>query len=336
MTERNAGYTIDACMTANPKISVITASKNGGRFLRQTLDSIAQQSFTDYEHVIADSASTDETLNILREYKNNGYNVRWISEPDRHTDEGLYKALQMARGEYIMLMCISDWYSDPDWFGKCAEVLDKDPEISMVYGPGKAVGTNGNFIDSTRENFSITHPPVKMDFFPFWLGTFTLCLELTWCVRADVFRKCFPKFEPTGYFLQNHAVFAFNYYFNVNGYLTSFLPDFACYGRAHSDSNSVTIRKFNGRMKEQYKSAVTKYGNELFSGVRRHIFRDGSSNILKELNSDEINSCRKKVLHYRINRRAYKCKKNAGPFRYWRRKLKILALYFLSGGRVYY
>ena len=38
-------------MTVRPKISVITASKNGGRFLRQTLDSILQQSFTDYEQV---------------------------------------------------------------------------------------------------------------------------------------------------------------------------------------------------------------------------------------------------------------------------------------------
>jgi len=48
-------------MTVRPKISIIIASKNGGRFLRQSLDSIVQQSFTDYEIVVADSASTDDT-----------------------------------------------------------------------------------------------------------------------------------------------------------------------------------------------------------------------------------------------------------------------------------
>jgi glycosyltransferase involved in cell wall biosynthesis len=323
-------------MTVKPKISIIIASKNGGRFLRQTLDSILQQSFTDYEIVIADSVSTDDTLDILQEYKRNQCNIRWASVPDRHTDEGLYNAMQMACGEYIMLICISDWYSDRDWFKKCVQVLDNDPEISMVYGPGRAIDEEGTHIASPRENFSTCPPPSKMDFFTFWLGTFSLCLELTWCVRTDVFKKCFPKFETTGHFLQNHAVFAFNYNFNVNGYLSFFLPDFACHGRAHHDSNSVLLRDFNGRMKQQYKVAVTKYGNELFSGARKHVFRDGNSNVIKELCSDELDSCRKKVLHYRINRRFYKCKKSTSLIHYWGRKLRILALYFLSGKRVYY
>lgn len=322
-------------MTVKPKISVIIASKNGARFLRQTLDSITQQSFPDYEIVVADSKSTDETLDILQEYKNNGHNIRWKSEPDKHTDEGFYNAMKMAQGEYIMLICISDWYSDSDWFKKCVQVLDNDSEISLVYGHGRAVTEDGDPIESPRNDFFKSPPPSKKDFFSFWLGTFSLCLELTWCVRADVFRKCFPKFETTDYFLKNHAVFGFNYNFNVNGYLSFFLPEYACYGRAHHDSNSINIRKFNGRMKRQYRSAIIKYGNELFSGKRSHVFRDGQSNIIKELGRDEIDFCRKKVMHYRINRRSYKYHKNEGFIRYWRRKLKILALYVLSGKRVY-
>jgi len=322
-------------MTVRPKISVIIASKNGGRFLRQTLDSISQQSFTDHEIVIADSASTDDTLDILQDYKKNGHNVRWKSEPDRHTDEGFYNAMQMARGEYIMLICISDFYADRDWFKKCVQVLDNDPELSMVYGSGKAVSEEGVHIDSPRQYLVDRPPPSKMDFFPFWLGTFSLCLELTWCVRADVFKKCFPKFETSGYFLQNQAVFGFNYNFNVNGYLSSFLPDYACYGRAHYDSNSIQLRKFNGRMKRQYKSAIIKYGNELFAGTRKHVFRDGKSTVIKELGPDELDSCRKKVLHYRINHRFYKCKKKSGIIHYWSQKLKILALYVLLRIRIY-
>lgn len=322
-------------MAVKPKISVIIASKNRGRFLRQTLDSILQQSFTDYEIVVADSASTDDTLDILQDYKRNGHNIRWKSELDRHTDEGFYKAMEMARGEYIMYICISDWYSDREWFKKCVQVLDNDPEISMVYGSGKAVTKDGTPVASPRQNFSRLPPPSKEDFFPFWLGTFSLCLELTWCVRADVFKKCFPKFEPSGYFLQNHAIFAFNYNFNVNGYLSSFLPYHACYGREHRDSNSIQLRKFNGRMKQQYKSAIIKYGNELFAGARKHVFRDGKSNVIRELRSDELDSCRKKVLNYRINHRFYKWKKKSSTIHHWSRKLRILALYFLLGKRIY-
>ena len=319
----------------SPKISIVIASKNGGRFLRQTLDSIAQQGFKDYEIVIADSASTDDTLDILKEYQQKGGNVRWISEPDKHADEGWYKAAAMSHGEYIMFSSVSDGYLDRDWFVKCVEVLDNDSEVSMVYASGKAISEDGIPIDSPRQDLVKRPPPSKEDFFSFWLGTFSLCLELAWCVRADVFRKCFPKFEESGYFLQNHAVFAFNYNFNVNGYLSLFIPTMASFGRAHHDSNSVKIRDFNGRMKRQYRTAVVRYGNQLFSGACRHVFRDGQSNVIRELSAEEIDSCRKKVLHYRINRRFYKCHKNEGLMRHWRRKLRILTLYFLCGKRIY-
>jgi len=322
-------------MADRPKISIITSSKNGGRFLRQTLDSIIGQTFIDYEHVIVDSESTDDTLDILQEYKDKGYNVRWKSEPDRSADEGFSKAMQMARGEYIMLTCTSDGYLDPDWFKKCVEVLDDNPEISMVYGHGKPIRENGTFMESPRMDFVKRPPPSKEEFFIFWLGTFSLCFELTWCVRADVFRKCFPKYEVNGHFLQMHTVFAFNYNFNINGYLSLFLPDFACYGREHHDSCSIKQSKANKNLKDQYKSAIIKYGNELFTGKRKHFFRDGKSNIIRELRSDEFDACRKKVLHYRINSRFYKCKKDRGVIRYWRTKIKILILYFLSGKRIY-
>ena len=322
-------------MKRKPKISIITASKNGGRFLRQSLDSIAQQSFTDYEHVIADSVSTDDTLDILQEYKNNGYNVRWKSEPDRLADEGFYKALQMADGEYIMLTCTSDGYLDRDWFKKCVETLDNDPELSMVYGHGKPINEYGVIMDSPRQDFIKRPPPSKEEFFLFWLGTFSLCFELTWCVRADVFRKCFPAFEPSNHFLENHSIFAFNYNFNINGYLTHFLPVIACYGREHHDSCSIKQKKACVMMKRQYERAIIKYANELFAGTRKHVFRDGNSNIIRELAPEELDSCRKKVLDYRINRRYYKAKRKSGFVNHWSQKLRILALYALSGRRIY-
>jgi len=71
-------------MESRPKISVITPSKNGARFLRETIDSILQQTFTDYEHVLVDGVSTDNTIEILKDYKD----IRWISEPDGYLTQG--------------------------------------------------------------------------------------------------------------------------------------------------------------------------------------------------------------------------------------------------------
>ncbi len=318
-------------MDVGPKISVITASKNGVRFLRETIDSVLKQSFADYEHVIVDGASTDGTIEILKEYKH----IRWMSEPDRDADEGFYKAMTMARGEYIMFCCVSDGYLDKDWFKKCVEVLDNNPDVSLVYGLAQRMSEDGRLEKIRGSKLSHRPPSQKMDFFPFWVGTFCLCPESTLCVRTDVFRECFPKYEPTGNFLQNHALLSFNYSFNIKGYLPYFLPVVASYGRYHHDANTIRFARISEVMKEQYQSATIRYGNDVLCGNKIHHFRDGKSNIIKAIRPDELNFYRQKVLDYRINRKSYLGKRGARRLSYWIRKLKILIGYYLCGQRIY-
>jgi len=316
-------------MQAKPKISVITASKNGGRFLRETLDSILVQNFTNYEHVFVDSVSTDNTLEILEEYKRKGYDrIRWISEPDRHADEGFYKALMMSQGEYIMFCCVSDGYLDKDWFGKCVDVLDNNPDVSLVYGMPLNIRENGMPRKIVFSKFADQLPPQKMEFFPFWLGTFFVYPEGTYCVRANVYKKCFPKFEPSGCFLQNHGVFSFNYNFNVNGYLPYFLPVIASFGRSHHDSNNRNLIDLNSAMKNQYFAAIKKYHEEVLSGKRKHIFRDGSSNEIEAIGPYELKLDSKKILDYSINREAYLRSEKIRGLRYQKRIPRILVSLF--------
>jgi len=51
------------------KISIITATYNSGSTLRDTLESVLAQDYTDYEHIIVDGASKDDTMDIVREYE---------------------------------------------------------------------------------------------------------------------------------------------------------------------------------------------------------------------------------------------------------------------------
>ena len=150
-------------MNSKPRISVITASKNIGRFIRPTIETILRQSFGDYEHIVSDGASTDNTIEILKEYKH----IRWISEPDRHPDEGFYKALMMSCGEYIMFSCISDGYLDQDWFQKCVEVMDNDSQVSLVYGLAQCMNEDGKLGKIVFSNFLKQLPPQKQHFLPF-------------------------------------------------------------------------------------------------------------------------------------------------------------------------
>lgn len=318
-------------MAPRPKISVITASKNGARFLRETIGSVLEQSFTNYEHVLVDGASTDDTIEILKEYKD----IRWISEPDKNADEGFYKAMTMACGEYIMLCSVSDGYLDSSWFERCMEVLENDPTVSLVYGLTQQMSEDGRLGKIVPSGYLNHPPPQKMSFFPFWLGTFCLCPESTFCVRADVYKKCFPEYADTDFFLQNDPLLSFNYSFNVKGYLPYFLPVVASFGRYHHDSNRIKSAKLGRDMKKQYQSAIIRYGNEVLSGSKKHIFRDGKSNIIKEIKPEELKLYRQKVLDYRINRKFYLGKKSAGGLNYWLRKLKILSGYLLGGQRIF-
>ena len=318
-------------MSSKPKISVITASKNGGRFLRETIESIRQQRFTDYEHVVADGASTDNTIDILKEYPH----IKWKSEPDQHPEEGFAKALAMARGEYVMICCVSDGYLDRDWFKKCVEVLDNDPEVSLVYGIPQCILEDGTFVRNISSDFMEQSPPQKTDFFAFWLGSFAVCTEITFCVRADVFRRCFPQYEPSGYFLKSHSILSFSYNFNTQGYLPYFLPVIASYGRYHHDSASAGLVKDNRIAKKQYQSAIMQYADEVLSGRREHAFRDGKSEVIKVIELHELKRCRQRVLNCRINRKAYLGKKHPRGHRYYLRKFRILLLYCLCGHRIF-
>ena len=72
------------------KISIITATYNSERTLRDTLDSILAQTHQDIESIIVDGASKDGTIDVIREYEPRfDGRMRWISEPDK----GIYDAI---------------------------------------------------------------------------------------------------------------------------------------------------------------------------------------------------------------------------------------------------
>lgn len=81
-----------------------------------------------------DGASTDKTLDIIKEFAAKHPNIIYRSEPDKGQWDALDKALALAKGEYITMLCGQDGYLNQDWFARCAEVLDARPEVSLVWG----------------------------------------------------------------------------------------------------------------------------------------------------------------------------------------------------------
>lgn len=85
-----------------PKISVITVCFNEQEDIRETCNSVASQIYDDYEWIVIDGGSTDNTVKIINEYKD--YVTRLVSEKDSGVYDAMNKGIRLAKGEYLLFL----------------------------------------------------------------------------------------------------------------------------------------------------------------------------------------------------------------------------------------
>ncbi len=90
----------------NPFFSLITICKNSSSHIQECLNSIYEQSFKDYEHIVCEGKSTDNTLEIIKKSKNK--NIRVYSQKDKGIYDALNKAIKKCNGKYIILVHSDD------------------------------------------------------------------------------------------------------------------------------------------------------------------------------------------------------------------------------------
>ena len=116
------------------KISVVTAAFNSGATLRDTMESVLRQTWTDFEYIVVDGLSKDDTMEIVREYEPRfGGRLRWISEPDKGIYDAMNKGFAMATGDVVGILNSDDFFSSDDILGKVAAAM-ADESIDAVYG----------------------------------------------------------------------------------------------------------------------------------------------------------------------------------------------------------
>ena len=116
------------------KISIITATYNSEKTLRDTLDSILAQTYPDIESIIVDGASKDGTMDIVREYEPRFEGrMRWISEPDKGIYDAMNKGIKMASGDVIGVLNSDDFYHDERVVEDIANAFIQK-NVECVYG----------------------------------------------------------------------------------------------------------------------------------------------------------------------------------------------------------
>jgi glycosyltransferase involved in cell wall biosynthesis len=112
------------------KISIVTATYNSSITVRDTLNSIAKQQYTDIEHIIVDGLSKDNTLAIVGEFP---HVAKMISEKDNGIYDAMNKGVQMATGDVIGILNSDDFYTGSTVLSKVAAAFE-DPTVEAVYG----------------------------------------------------------------------------------------------------------------------------------------------------------------------------------------------------------
>lgn len=124
--------------------SIITVCYNAEATVERTLESVDSQSFTDYEHLIVDGASSDKTLDIVASRPSSLRRV--ISEPDNGLYDAMNKGIAATDGRYLIFLNAGDKFHSPDTLAKIAEVIARNDYPGIVYGQTLIVDDNGNRI----------------------------------------------------------------------------------------------------------------------------------------------------------------------------------------------
>ncbi|MDE6342699.1 MAG: glycosyltransferase [Muribaculaceae bacterium] len=187
-------------MEARPLISIITITFNAAETLPLTLKSIAEQTFADFEHLVIDGASTDDTILVARRMGRPG--VRIVSEPDKGLYDAMNKGLRLAKGSYVLFLNSGDRFHAPDSLEAYARAIRKSlPDI--IYGDTDIVDDSGQRLGPrhlsapeilTFESFShgmlVCHQAfmVRKEIAPFYDTDYRFSADYDWtirCIRAS-------------------------------------------------------------------------------------------------------------------------------------------------------
>lgn len=176
------------------KFSVITVSYNQGEFIRDTIESVLDQNYRNFEHIIIDAGSTDNTLEVLKSYPH----LYWTSEPDRGQSHGLNKGFGRATGDVIAWLNSDDWYA-PNIFHEVAAALEEYP---VLLAPSAETNREGE-VQFINPNV----PRTRFQQLKYWV-------YFSWMIQPSIFFKRSVLDEvirPDGEYLDESLYYTMDY-----------------------------------------------------------------------------------------------------------------------------
>lgn len=183
------------------KFSIVTITYNAAPYLRETLASVASQKFTDFEHILWDGGSKDQTLEIARSFPH----LKIYEGKDRGIADAMNLGAALASGDLLLHLHADDLLAHPCVLSMVSRMVDLHPSIEWMYGRADLINSRGEYQRTTpfepysykrlrRYNF-ITHPAtfIKRSLFE-KVGGFDPSLK--YCMDYDLWLRLAAQAEP--------------------------------------------------------------------------------------------------------------------------------------------
>lgn len=216
------------------KFSIITPSLNQGEYIEQCILSVLEQNYNDFEHIIIDGGSTDDTITILKKY----HHLKWISEKDKGQSNALNKGFLISCGEIIGWLNCDEKYL-PNTFTKIDNYFQKE-SIDVLYG---------NYVSSRKgcekTVFGVPHFPMLL-FWKQYINTVALFFSKKIITNKEFIDESLEATMDKEFLLRlSNKKYRFKY---VN-------ETFGCF-YWHSENKSTKIRNIQ---KIESRKIITKY-----------------------------------------------------------------------------
>lgn len=180
-----------------PLISIITVTFNAGATLLATIKSVEEQTFRDFEYIIVDGKSRDNTLELARACRIKNLEIK--SEPDKGIYDAMNKGIGMAKGRYLIFLNAGDSFHSPDTLQRIADAISDNDTPGIVYGQTELVDSNRNSLgprhltapevltyESFKHGMLVCHQAfvVLAKIAPLFDLKYKLSADYDWCIQC--------------------------------------------------------------------------------------------------------------------------------------------------------
>jgi glycosyltransferase involved in cell wall biosynthesis len=176
-------------VSTNPYVSIGLPVFNGEDFLEEAIDSILIQTFTNFELILCDNASTDSTPQICKEYAKKDSRIRYYrNQYNVGAPRNYNRTVKLSRGKYFKWAAADDLHA-PEYLQKCVEILDNNPSIVLCHTKMNRINEEGLIVGTYDHIMRMDSPKIEERFRDLISIMTNICFPMFGLMRKDILVK---------------------------------------------------------------------------------------------------------------------------------------------------